>query len=346
MRKVVAFEAANSFVKVFTRGRTRVYANTLTTVSSEVFTKIGDNMDRDAETVYTVAGKSYYVGRTLKYRTSSGSDLSRYKTEKYLAESLIAISQVVDDGETIVVATGIPADHYAAKEMAKEYINEALVGTHTIQVNGNDFTFTISEVVIILQPLASYFYALVDELGNSDEGMISRITDTETLIVDVGFGTTDLAVCLGYGLQGYYPLTDSMRTVYEKVARKLKEQAAAKGDKLATAKIQLLDLENQIRTKKHFTYANKRYEITGLYEDALKETANDVLDEIRNIRGLEQYTTVIFTGGGSKSMAKYFDAALKDPKTGDLPENVFFIDGQTAQTANVKGYFVYTNYLR
>ena len=346
LKKVVGFEAANSFVKVFTRGRQAVYANTITELGQESFSKVLETTERNANTVYTVNGKSYNVGLTHKYRTSSGTDIERYKSEMYLIESLIAISQVVDDGETITVATGIPADHYHAKGTAKQYINAALVGTHTILVNGNELTFTIKEVVVILQPLASYFYALVNELGTADDSMIERIENTETLIIDIGFGTTDLAYCLGYNLHNFDVVTDSMKTVYEKVAQQLKADAAAKNVKLATAKIKLLDLEKQIREKKYFTYANKRYDVMGTYEKALKETASNIIADVRSSTGLDQFTTIIFTGGGSKSMAAYIENELKDPATDNLPENIFFIDSKAAQMANVKGYFVYTNYLR
>lgn len=343
-KKVVAYESANSFVKVYSAGKTRIYPNTLTPVPGEVFQINAPTDTLGESTIYTVNGKSYYAGQTVDFHSSSSTSLERYRSAQYLTESLIAIAQVTKDGEKVTVVTGIPANHYGDKERATSYIRQNLEGTHNISINGSPISFTVETVVVTLQPLASFFFSIMDEHGHHDETMIERFEDSETLVIDIGWGTTDVAVCRGAGLVDYRTLKSSMKNVYELVARQLKERARLDGRKLATHDIELLDLEKQIRTKRIYRFANEEYRVMDLYESALREIASLILLESNAYRGLDRFTTVIFTGGGTTSLTPALMDNFKE-ENGDIPSNIFIMDGPTAQVANVKGYYVYAKYL-
>lgn len=340
-QKVIAFEAANSFVKVFSEGKKVVYPNTVTEAAKESF-NFSD--DRDENTVYTVDGQRFQVGKTLRYMTSSSDNVSRYGSDQYYVESLIAISHFVTDGSTVKVATGIPSVHYDDKELATRLITEALKGEHTIAVNDEEITFTISEVIVTLQPLATFFYASIDEDGTPSPDMIERVKDTETLIIDIGWGTTDIAVCKGLSLDSYFTTDTSMKTAYEMIVERMKEKARNENRKLATARIKLLDVEKYARKNMIYKYANESYNFKDIYHEVMEITANRILTEVNAIRGIDQYTTVLFTGGGTKALQSDLRDLLTDSRTGEVFHNVYGVED--VQTANVKGYYVYAKYLK
>lgn len=339
-QKVIAFEAANSFVKVFSEGRSVVYPNTVTDASKESY-QFGD--DRNENTVYTINGQRFNVGQTLRYSTSSSDSVSRYGSEQYYIESIIAISHFITDGSSVKVVTGIPSVHYDDKDEATRLIKDTLKGEHTIEVNGESITFRISEVLVTLQPLATFFYAAVDENGNESTEMLERFEDSETLIIDIGWGTTDIAVCAGFGLNSYFTVDTSMKWAYETIIERMKDKARKEKRKLTSARIKPLDVEKYARKNMIYKHANETYNFKDIYEEVMAITAKKIVTEVNAIRGIDQYTTVLLTGGGAKALLPNLNDLLHDPRTGDLFNNVYVMDG--LQTANVKGYYVFAKYL-
>lgn len=340
--KIIAFESANSFVKIYHDGKHVVYPNTISRAGKERFDKIVSK--RDNTTVYTINGENFTAGNTLGYISSSSASIERYASEHYYRESIIAISHFVNDGDTVIVATGIPADHYKNKEKATKLIKDALKGEHTIGINGKEITFTIKDVLVTMQGLATFFYTVIDEWGNVDEEMVERYDGTETLIVDLGWGSSDVAVIRGNSLVDYQTLTTSMKTAYERILEHLQTNAAKEGKKLATARIQLLELERQLRQSDVFKYSNEQYDASNIKRSVFKETTDDIITEINNYRPMEQFTTVIFTGGGTKALLPELEPRLADPKTNKLQENIFIMN--ETQISNVKGYYVFAKYLQ
>lgn len=341
-QKVIAFEAANSFVKVFSEGRSVVYPNTVTDASKESFQFSEDG--RNENTVYTIKGQRYNVGQTLRYSTSSSDSVGRYGSDQYYIESLIAISHFVSDGSSVKVVTGIPSVHYDDKEEATRLIKDSLKGTHTITVNDEEMTFTVSDVLVTLQPLATFFFAAVNENGIESPEMLARFEESETLIIDIGWGTTDIAVCAGFGLNSYFTVDTSMKWAYETIIERMKDKARKEKRKLASARIKPLDVEKHARKhNKVYKHANETYDFKDIYAEVMEITAKKIYTEVNAIRGIDQFTTVLLTGGGAMAMLTDLEKLLQNPRTGEFYDNVYIMDG--LQTANVKGYYVFAKYL-
>lgn len=341
-KKIIAFESANSFVKVFSDGRSVTYPNTVTKAPKESFT-IGTS--RDEETVYTVNGQRVCVGQTHDYRSSSSDSVSRYSSPSYYTEAIIAISHFAKDGDKLTVVTGLPSDHYRDRDTATKAIEETLQGSHAIMVNDEEIEFTITKVIVTLQPLASFFYSAIDEYGEESTEMLERFNDSETMVIDIGWGTTDIAVCRGYGLVEYETIDTSMKTAYANMLDIARDEAKRKGDaKFPTAPIKLLDLEKQVRKNMKYKFANVDYPMKDIHDRVMKQTASDIYTEVNNFNNIGKYTTVLLTGGGTRALLPHLVPLLNDPKTGELYDNVFVVDD--AQLANVKGYYVFAKYLQ
>jgi len=341
--KVIGFESANSFVKVYSNGKSVSYPNTTSKAPKETYSKIGNPENEFTSIVYEICGLRVNVGKTLNYISSGGGSIERYNGTPYYIESIIAISQFAKKGDDLIICTGLPSDHYGDKEKATEYITKALKKEHTIKIDDEEITFNIKEVYVTLQPLATFFYTVIDTYGESNTDMITRYTDTETLIIDIGWGTTDLAHLQGSDL-AFDPIKidTSMRNAYESILEKLREHAI-KGDPIKTGSIKLLEMEKQLRTKDIFKFAKNEYSVANIKKEIFRTTAENILAEINNYRNITQFTTVIFTGGGTAALLTDFQEKLGD-KNGEFPENMFFMSNP--QDANVKGYYVYVKYLQ
>ncbi|HDR8302811.1 TPA: ParM/StbA family protein [Bacillus cereus] len=341
--KFVGFESANSFVKVFCNGKSVTYANTASKAPKETFNNVNKADKNATDIVYEIGEERLNVGKTKNYVSSGGGSIERYNGTPYYMESLIAIAQFAKDGDNLVVCTGIPSDHYRDKEKAEEYITKALKREHTIIIDGEARTFNIIRVHVTLQPLATFFYTVIDEFGESNEDMITRYEDTETLVIDIGWGTTDLAHLLGSSLTSDpIKIDTAMKSAYEEILERLREKAP-KGDPIKTGSVKLLDMEKQLRTSDTFKFSNNEYPVGDLKKVVFKKVAENILAEINNYRNLTQFTTVIFTGGGTTALLDNFTEKLAD-KEGKFPENVFLMSA--AQDANAKGYYVYAKYLQ
>lgn len=347
--KVVAYESANGFVKVFGEGskKTFVYANTMTEAAKEEFGKLTG--ERSTKTVYEFDGERFNAGQTVDYGSSSSDSISRYGTVEYLRESLIAISHVAKDGDVLTVCTGIPSTHYDNKEEATKLITENLKGDsnglHTFKIDGEEISFTIKNVLVTMQGLASFFYCVMDETGDTDEDMIERFEETETLVLDIGWKSSDVALLRGSGLTRQFDLRDSMQTAYELIAEGIKEKYP--NDPIASANLQgqLLDLEKQLRKGDTYKYGNKQYSVSDIKINVFKKIADRIIKEVDGIRTLSKFTTVILTGGGTIALLPELQELLSD-KNGELKENIFIIDRVNAQISNVKGYYIFAKYLQ
>jgi hypothetical protein len=340
--KTIAYESANGFVKVFYNGLSAVYPNTLTQVGRETHAA---KQGKEEKPVYTINNRKVYAGETLNYISSSSDNVNRYGTEEYLIESLIALDQFSEDNDILTVVTGIPSNHYEDKDEAIRLITNNLKKPHTYEVNGVEKTVKIKNVIVTLQPLATFFYTIVDENGNVDEDMIERYENTLTLIIDIGWKTSDVAVIRGNSLERFDTLETSMETTYEDIRAKLKEQAKKEKKKLAGAKnVKLLEIERQLRKGDAFRWANELNEASLIKREVFTNSAKNIVTEANSFMSFDQVSTIIFTGGGTEALEGYLEPHLTNAKTGKHDENIFLLSD--TQLANVKGYYVFGIYLQ
>ncbi|GAK00866.1 hypothetical protein JCM19055_3984 [Geomicrobium sp. JCM 19055] len=273
----------------------------------------------------------------MNYTSSGGVGIQRYATEFYKKESIAGISQVIEDGDIVTAITAIPSTHYNDKEKCKSLINENLVGTHVLEIDGESKTFTIDEVKVTLQPLASYFYTIVDEWGNMNQDMLARYEGTETLVIDIGWGTTDVALVGNGGLSDFWTIQASMSSAYREIELTLKEDKT-----FSTNTMQPLEIERQLRDNDVLTFSNRTVDASNAKKQVFKETAQQIMTEVNNHQNIEEMTTVIFTGGGFQALKEHLEPMISNDQ-GQVLDNIFFIED--CQLANAKGCYVFGKYI-
>ena len=195
LTRIVGLDVANSTIKIWTDKINLQYLNTIRQVNDAgmVYSFRSDYQ------MYIVGKNIYEVG--LQTAASGGArSISRYGSEQYRTEALIALAMMINslenasDKEILRVVTGVPSS-LAKNPNVIEKIKDSLVGTHEVKVvSWNDvkpIVFEIRDVVVVPQPLGTmYDYVYDEEFDMLDD----RLLDQRAIVVDIGWGTTDLAV--------------------------------------------------------------------------------------------------------------------------------------------------------
>jgi hypothetical protein len=321
--RTIGIEAANSFVKIKSdRGET-AYLNTvrLRKDSEEAF--LGASKGGPVRLKYN--GKSYTVGDYRDYLSSSGRDGDRYASEQYKLENVLGIAQFIDNGDEVRVVTGLPSKHYS--EESRSVVEGQLLGEHTVHVDGAPRTFTVKEVHVILQPLGTLTHLLIKDDGTvRQEGLALTKTGKRSVVVDIGWGTTDVAVLEGSNLLEYFGLDTAMLEAYEGILERLELRN----------EITPFEAEQQLRGGSVIEYGGESYDAEQIRTDVLKSTARSIISKLKNRISLEPFDAVVFTGGGVAALIENIkEAAIDIPNAVPVRE---------PQMANARGYYAYGIY--
>lgn len=324
--KIVSFETANSYIKLFDQGKKVItYPNTWIYAPLEV---IGNQSIR----TFKVNEEAFQVGVSRDFQSSSGKGADRYEKESFYTESIIALAHVVEDGEKIIASTGLPANHYTKSIV--ESLKDKFEKSHIVEVDGKVKKFTIKELDVFLQPLGSFFYSVVDDAG-SPRSTYDELMGGDVLVVDIGFGSTDVAEIRQGQLVDYQEVNTAMIDAYMGLITRMRSRFT--DTRLETASLHPLRVEIETRDKDSFSYGGEVYPISELREKAFDQTAKRIMDAVTNIKQLHKYDKVIFTGGGVDALRTHLNKHLKVPNAVPL---------LNSQEANVRGFNVFSQYSR
>lgn len=328
----VGVEAANSFVKAATTSEELCYLNTLRRV--EPFE------ETEGLTVFAYEGTSYVVGEVTGASSSARND-DRYASEGYRAETIIAVAQLVGDGATVILATGLPAeDNKNSDNHTKAQRN--LAGEHTVYINGEERSFTVKKVYTPLQPIGSVvnrIYGFDRKVRNGSESE----RKARKLVIDIGFGTTDVADIQGLRTIRYDGVPLGMLEA-NRIIKDLLTKKGARGiqsylhmdtiRREAVLETEVDDFTNEDNVKKMvISTGGKEYDIAAMNDEALRYTARLIMQGVENFGYvLKDYDLVLFTGGSTLALHEYLKPYLAGVNTKAE---------KGAQIANAKGYVKY-----
>lgn len=324
--KIVSFETANSYIKLFDQGKKVItYPNTWTYAPLEV-------IGRQSIRTYKLGEDSFQVGVSRNFQSSSGKGADRYEKESFYAESIIALAHVVEDGEKIIASTGLPANHYTQSII--ESLKDKFEKTHIVEVDGKIKKFTIKELDVFLQPLGSFFYSLVDDNGEP-RSTYDELMGGQILIVDIGFGSTDIAEIRQGQLFDYHEVDTAMVDAYQGLISRMRAKYA--DSPVETATLHPLRVEIETRDKDSFQFGGESYPIAELREKAFDQTAKRIMDAVTNLKQLRNFDKIIFTGGGVDALRTHLNKHLKVANAVPL---------KNSQEANVRGFNVFSQFSR
>lgn len=221
----------------------------------------------------------------------------------YRALIIESLSQLNTDSIDVLVLS-LPSHEFDGA--SKDHLKKSFKGK--LEVKGE--TVNVKHVLVADQPLGT---AAIYFDKNKERLQYGRI-----MVLDIGYGTTDVAVIQDGGVDRNRSLSlqIAMRTVCERTASEFGRSYRAEA------------IDHLLRT-------NKGYESNGRkLSDVIAPHADTVAREITNsVRGrlgaFEEFSEILVTGGGAKILGGPIKALVKDTKIAVMDDPV---------TANLRGF--------
>ncbi len=217
--------------------------------------------------------------------------------------ALCALSHFAGQKHSLLVVTGLALDHYRSH---RDALQQQLVGDHALHLQNDLQAFEtrhlhIREVHVVPHPLGTYAGLILDRDGRSLPG---KYRDGKTVLVDVGFRTTNVALLDRGRLspRGSGSLPIGMAACYERIGRRL---LAASGVRL--------DLEHLFRAVRlgFITIGDQEYSLAPLREESYRRLAEELADGILGLlRDAWDLEVIGLTGGGGGELAAHLGRLL------------------------------------
>lgn len=309
--KVVGLDLGNGFMKIV--------ADDIEVVEPSVYAlKPVVSFQQGTDFSVTVDGQSFYLGNNaldsnLRVTSVVGNvdALTRYTSKEYKNLLFGFLAQVFGEDVTIEkLVLGLPNSHFAQCEggLVENFSNKkekVIVGEKTC-------TIRLEEVIVLPQPLGTYFY--------------SDVQQKDIIVIDLGNGTNDYTEINKLGnIINMFSSEDALRKYHLEVLNYVRKL-------YPTHQLSLIDVpkleENGIKltTGEHVV-------IVDAFVEALREKyAGYILQPvIEQYDYLSRFDKIIITGGG----AEVFKESVKTLKK-ELP-NIAIVDN--AQLANAMGFY-------
>lgn len=262
----------------------------------------------------------------------------RYTKLPYKLLSSFALSELVglfSTNEKVHVVTGVPS--YEKGTKWEQDLENVLKKTHIMQVNGKEIRIDVESVKIIPQPLGTLLYHYLDDDGYVLDPKFES-EDFYVGVIDIGSGTSDLD-----GLKELEVVSKDRATIrkgmfdaYDQIATFIQEEDPR-------ANVNKEKIESWIRTKEAnkenpyiYNPTSKIYvDFTASAIQAFRNLAEDIMMEIDQRWNKSHFNEIYLTGGGAKTLGKYFKEWDKD-----------IIVVENHQMANAYGFYRFAKYLR
>lgn len=320
----IGFENSNSKLKGLSGSKTINYPNTIRKLRSTAAHNIGNAPD-----IYEVDGTMYQVGFEDGYG-SGGKDQARYYSDQFRIESAIAFSQMCNHGDKLQIFTGLPANLMNTDVVDK--LKNKLHGPYSVKYKGAKKEFFVDKVNVVSQPVGTLWSILFDIEGNPK--VDTDVMNKNFLIIDIGFGTTDLVVLsasmgIDENRSGTVDIAmqDYVRDLYKTI------EIEHPASRLTNARITPIQLDKLLLDKDILNISTGEFNVKEIKEDLQHDFAIKLQQRLNGFSyTLDEFHEIILTGGGSIIMEKAIkDVFNNNPKIKLINDPIL---------ANVTGFYI------
>lgn len=323
--QVVGIDVANSTIKAWTdNDKKAYYRNTVKEIKDAGLVY---SFKTDYH-MYVLDNNVYEVGDiTIAGQGARGN--SRYGSKAFRVEAAIGIANLLEAGmhKRLRVVTGVPS---ALSKNAKvvEDVKKSLMGDYQIKSvlwdKVEDITFSIVDVIVVPQPLGTLYTYLCTSDGKIDQKLVSQ----KALVVDIGWGTTDIAILESGRVRSTFGFetgtSDFISAIQEEVNNDIPE-----------ANIQSLnphELDIKLLESPNVETPFGTFDLSKYIDKNKEAQAEKIYSEIMGL-GLEfsKFYKIIFSGGGAALYAKFLSDKFNDPR---------LVIHQDAVMANSHGFYL------
>lgn len=261
----------------------------------------------------------------------------RYTKLPYRLLSQFALSELSGEhsNTSAVVVTGVPS--YEKGTKLEKDLEDILMKTHLVSVDGKEKRVDVEQVKILPQPLGTLMFYYLDDDGY----VLNDKFETEGFyvgVIDVGSGTSDLDGLKELQIQpkDRSTIRKGMFDAYDEICSYIKEQdPRADIDK---EKVELWIRKRQNNGEDPYVYnptpkINVDFKVAAT--KAFKKIAEDIVTEIDQRWNKSQFHEIYLTGGGANLLGKYFK---------DWEKDIIVVEDH--QMANAKGFYRFAKYLQ
>lgn len=247
---------------------------------------------------YVQIGQHYFILGVSAEKWGHGTRLEgqdRYQRDYIGAQAMSMIARLspYPEAEIVIMALYPPHDtHHRSK------LRQSLIGSWDLKLgDGSEFLFTVSSVALTAEPVAGMMNVVLNDRLQED----TSVTSVESLVLDVGGGTTSFAPVLQNAAVDYPRISGYQMGILE-VTRRLEESLRRNYREYfrRTRQIAQDRLRDTLVTGK-FRGGGK----TLVCKDEVRRAKADLLSEIEkvyyntSVNGPHGYDLIILTGGGS-----------------------------------------------
>ncbi len=293
----------------------------------------GGTLDKSLEkNLVVIDGQDqWYVGELARLQSEVKRGLVSEGQMKSAEETFIALRAVLslaveNDGETVLLATGVPV---ATSLEVMKNLSRMLKGNVEIHVKNDAtgqekrLTVNIEKVLVLPEPYGTYYKVLKDK--GEEEAV-------DTVIIDIGHGTTDiLTMYQGRPMRtASGSLVEAVDTLTNRIAAKLTEQT--------NQIVRPYDLMETIkRQKETVLLGGQTYSIKSVKDYYTKQISKVLIDEVMRLIStlppdafVEYY---IICGGGAFLFGDALRDAILARKLVAVPEHVVIPDDPVMSNA-------------
>lgn len=334
-----------------------IYLNTLTRSNKDEFDAFRSGVGR--EEVFFVDGEYYKVdliidesqGYADQWDFSSANGKDRYEKPEWQAAFKIALFKAIQpkvgkgaESAKIYATYGLSTNDNK-KATLKNYLKEVFSGKK-LCVNNVEFSI---ELGFLPQGVASFFdnlYDFKEETGLEANKKFLAMTaplekngTSRVLIVDGGWGTTDISLYLGN-----VPQSEKTKQLpgMEKHFQNILDAVSSKEEGEWLSGTDLSAVEHYIREGKEIKVNFESVNIEEEFQAEMKEFARRLIDELytRVYSGMA-YETVIFTGGFVEVCEEFLIEAIAEKHKQEGQRKIYKF-AKEPQLTNCRGYLKFS----
>jgi plasmid segregation protein ParM len=280
--------------------------------------------DPTDEICLSVDGRVYYVGQMAIRRSRLAyRGLSETRTEGNDMRVLVlaALSFFCHEPtNTFQLVTGLPPGRmHLADNLIQQFQGEHRIIRHG--AHDQAFIIRIDRLQVVPQPLGSFWAQVLEPSGRvrSDHPLLSGRVG----LLDVGFGTSDLAVVQDgeYVPEASRTIPTGLSTAYDDISEQLQVEHGIERQTYA--------LDKDVLTEK-IHVAGRQIDISRIVAGAFDNLSTKLLVEMKSVWQIAGLDRILLTGGGGQALGSKL---LRHLPQGEVLDN--------AATANSRGYYAW-----
>lgn len=273
----------------------------------------------------------YYIGeKALRDTKNAQLTFTADKTDSYTdrIKYLAALGIASQNKEEVFhVVTGLPVDEYAGIGGLKEKLKANMEDLFEYEFSGAPLKTAVPVVTVIPQSAGAYY----DYIMNEDGKICEDLVDPKTMVIDIGYRTTDIVTLLHakYSPSESFTIQTGVSDIHKEMRKLLLKHHQIVKD--------ISEIDEMVRNQS-ITIGGETISIDHLIEEATRPYAEKIISTIPlYVQNLKETSQILVTGGGANIMFRLFYE--------EFAHTIPIEQMEESEFSNARGYYKYSLFL-